>query len=432
MDYQQSLEFLFGLQQFGIKLGLDNVTKLLGRLGHPERALSIVHIAGTNGKGSTAVALAAMLGANGIRTGLYTSPHLQSFTERIQIDGTHISEQDVVDLTLELRALVADIPITFFEFTTVLALEYFYRNEVDWVVLETGLGGRLDATSAVTPKLCLVTPVSFDHQRYLGADLATIAGEKAGIFKPGVPVLTAPQLTEVQAVLEAKCQQLGISLATAGDDWQVVSEDSSRFSYSGFNWELQGLPQTLPGKHQLDNLGLALAAIETLSECGCCINVALLSEALGKVSWPGRLEWCSGASPVLLDGAHNPAGATALCEYLQGEGLTNLIWVAAFKEDKSWQAICDSLLPQVQHVYCAPLAGQVSANPADIVAYVKARGGQGSAFESIPDALAVACAVARSDQVILVAGSLFLVAEVRPLVLSCQAGSGSESVMNVG
>lgn len=432
MDYQQSLNYLFGLQQFGIKLGLENINQLLERLGHPQRALSIVHIAGTNGKGSTAAALASILSANGIRTGLYTSPHLQSFTERIQVDGHHISEQDVVELTLKLKVLAADIPATFFEFTTALALEYFRRREVEWVILETGLGGRLDATNAVTPALCLVTPISRDHEQYLGSDLASIAAEKAGIFKPGVPVLTAPQVPEVREVLIQTCRQLDIPLRIAGSDWQVNPSASSSFSYSGAEWALRDLPQSLPGRHQLDNLGLALAAAEALVACGCAIDVDRLPQALAQISWPGRLEWCAATPRVLLDGAHNPAGAETLSSYLQSSKLNKLLWVAAFKEDKSWEDICGPLLPQMQHVYAAPLAEQASVNPNKIAMYAQGHGVEADIFCSASEAVAAALAAARPDQVVLVAGSLFLIAEVRPLVLFCEENPKAESVMNVG
>ncbi|MEJ2200371.1 MAG: bifunctional folylpolyglutamate synthase/dihydrofolate synthase, partial [Desulfuromonadaceae bacterium] len=202
MDFAQSLDYLYGLQRFGIKLGLDNIRELLNRLGHPERGYGVIHVAGSNGKGSVCAGLASILLAAGYRVGLYTSPHLHSFTERIQVSGRFISEEQVVQYTEELRRLSADVPATFFEFTTAMALLHFDCEGVDFAILEVGLGGRLDATNAVTaPLLSVITPVCLDHTAHLGAELGLIAAEKGGIIKPGVPLVLGRQEPEALAVL---------------------------------------------------------------------------------------------------------------------------------------------------------------------------------------------------------------------------------------
>ena len=206
-SYQASLDYLYSLQLFGIKLGLENICQLLERLGNPQRKLRIIHIAGTNGKGSTAAALANIFHATGIRAGLYTSPHLHSFTERVRIDTRQIEEAEVVRLTDELRPHAKELRATFFEFTTALALLHFQRSGAKWAILETGLGGRLDATNAVDPELCLITPIDHDHNTYLGDSLAEVAAEKAGIFKPGVPVICSRQSPEAADVLQRRAAE---------------------------------------------------------------------------------------------------------------------------------------------------------------------------------------------------------------------------------
>lgn len=413
MDYRRSLDYLYGLQQFGIKLGLDNVQELLRRVGNPQHSLSIVHLAGTNGKGSTACALAALLGSSGLRVGLYTSPHLHSFTERIQIAGTPIPESEVAALTAELKSVAVGIPVTFFEFTTVLALLYFQRRRVDWVVLETGLGGRLDATNVVHPRLCLLTPIALDHQAWLGEGLTAIAMEKAGIMKPSVPVLSARQAPEAMRVVQQHAVRLAAPLRIAGVDWRVTSRSPRSIHFSGRNWRLTDVPQALPGAHQSDNLGLALAAAEQLTEIGCALDPDHFPAALKRLTWPGRIELWQGRGPVLLDGAHNPAGARSLADYLAAEGLDELVLVAAFKADKDCGEILSLLAPFCRSCCIAPLAGQPSVAPREVVDRLQASGLPADIFASVAEALRAALESPGSEKGVLVAGSLFLVAEAR-------------------
>jgi len=233
--YQESLDYLYSLQFFGIKLGLDNTRELLSRLGNPQSDLRIIHIAGTNGKGSTAAALAAIFHTAKIPAGLYTSPHLHSFTERVRVDTNPISEAEVVELIDEIRPHAEALRTTFFEFTTALALLCFQRHGLGWVILETGLGGRLDATNVVDPELCLITPISLDHTAYLGDGLAQIAAEKAGIFKSETPIISGYQDSEVENILVQQATLLNSPLSRFGKEYTCDS-GAGMFSISGENF----------------------------------------------------------------------------------------------------------------------------------------------------------------------------------------------------
>lgn len=409
MDYASSLAYLYSLQLFGVKLGLENTRQLLQRVGNPEQSLKIVHIAGTNGKGSTAAALEQLLRAHGLRTGLYTSPHLYQFNERIRIDNQPVSDEDIHRFVKVLRAVVGDIPVTFFELTTVLALLLFAEYQVDMVVLETGLGGRFDATNLVHPILSVITPVDMDHSAQLGTSLAQIAFEKGGIIKPSVPLLCALQPPEVQEVLTGICQSLQAPLWQAGVDfsWTLPPQ---KYSYRGFELQLNELETGLAGDFQRQNLSLATAAAEKILPRET-LDPQRVRRALAEVRWPGRLEWCG---DILFDGAHNPHGARALAEYLQSSALSDLLWVVAVKADKDVAAIMAPILPRVSRVLATSLPMEKSQDPAILVQLAQQANVAAEACVSPEVALPRALALAQPGQKILVAGSLFLVAALRP------------------
>lgn len=412
MDYPSSLDYLYGLQRFGIKLGLENIRELLTRLGSPERSLRIIHVAGSNGKGSVCATLAEVLHQGGYATGRYTSPHLHSFTERIQINGEPISEPQVAALTAEVRAVAAGIAITFFEFTTALALLYFARRRVDWVVLEVGMGGRLDATNAVTPQLCLITPICLDHAEHLGADLAAIAGEKAGILKPRIPAVIGRQPEAALQVLLARAAALQAPVWLLGRDLQASSQGAS-WSYHGQSWQLAGLVPGLLGAHQLDNMALAVAGLELLQRRGLRLAEAALRRGLAQVRWPGRLEWWQDRYEVLLDGAHNQGGAEVLAAYLRTLEVTGIHWVVGLKGDKRPGDLLGPLLPLVTALYCTTPPVDVAIDPGELVALGHAAGLPASPYPDTATALDAAVSCRKQGEIILVAGSLFLVAAAR-------------------
>jgi dihydrofolate synthase/folylpolyglutamate synthase len=418
VDYLQSLDYLYGLQRFGIKLGLENVRALLERLVHPEVGYSIVHVGGSNGKGSVSACLAEILRQGGHRVGLYTSPHLHSFTERIRINGLPISEPEIARLTGNLRARAEGIPATFFEFTTALALQYFSEQKVDFAVIEVGMGGRLDATNVVDPVLTVITPICLDHGEHLGPDLAAIAAEKGGIIKSGIPVVIGPQNSAVLNVLLRQARERRAPVLLYDRDYQVGSSPRG-FSFTAAGLQLKELVPGLQGAHQHRNLATALAAALELRRQGVFLDEAALRTGVRQVHWPGRLEWWQGegGGRVLLDGAHNGGGAQVLADYLDTLSAEGVRWVVGVKGDKRFEDILAPLLPRVTALYCTvpPVDGAVF--PDDLAACAAAAGLPASIFDNAESALAAALADCREDEIVLVAGSLFLVAAAREYLM---------------
>jgi len=414
-NYRKSLEYLYSLQFFGIKLGLENTRELLSRVGNPQDSLRIIHIAGTNGKGSTAAALANIFHAAGVPAGLYTSPHLHSFTERIRIDTQQIPESEVVELIDELRPHAEILQATFFEFTTAMALLSFQRRGVHWAILETGLGGRLDATNVVTPELCLMTPIALDHTPYLGADLTEIATEKAGIFKSGVAAISGYQREEVNSILHQRAIQLQVPLLQFGEDYHWRNDGDS-FTVSGNKFSLNKIKTALAGVHQQQNLALAAAAVDYLSQKnGLKISPAATREGLGNVRWPGRLEWLP--EQILLDGAHNPAGAKKLAAYLREQNLENLHLVVGCKADKEADELLSELLPFASNVYVTQPPVDRAVSMEKLVQQAHESGILACGYADPVVAIQAALEKRSPGETILVAGSLFLVAAVREFLL---------------
>ncbi len=414
-SYQESLDYLYSLQFFGIKLGLDNIRTLLDRVGQPQRQLRIIHVAGTNGKGSTSAALAGMLHAAGIRTGLYTSPHLHNFTERIRVAGHQIGEAEAVSLVDELRPHAEELKATFFEVTTAMALLSFARHKVAWAVLETGMGGRLDATNVVSPELCVVTPIAMDHAGYLGKSLAAIAAEKAGIFKPGVPVVCARQPEEVTGVLARKGTELGCPLYFLGREYQVEAGEDQCFSVTTDGASLGPFTVSLAGRHQLQNLALAVAGIAVLNRQGLSVSPASMAAGLRRLRWPGRLEWLP--ERILLDGAHNRAGVDALCEYLDLQHLAGVHLVFGCKADKQAADMLSRLLPFTARAYLTSPPDVDAVNPEELAQVAGENGTAATVYRDPSAALAAARQERHEGEVILIAGSLFLVAALRALLV---------------
>ncbi len=412
--YAESLRYLYGLQRFGIKLGLENISQLLERLGRPQLAFPVVHVAGTNGKGSVCATLAALLQASNLRTGLYTSPHLQHFGERIRVSGEMISESQMVALTEELRGCCDQIPATFFEFTTAMALEHFRQQRVDLSILETGMGGRLDATNVVSPVLTIITPLSLDHGAHLGTTLTQIAAEKGGIIKPGVPLILAHQEPEALAVLLDIAQERKAPVLLEGRDFQMQTR-GDLMDFHGASLHLSGLRLALEGQHQRHNAALALAAWECLRAQGTALYEQTIPSGLSAVHWPGRLQWCGPDSRVLLDGAHNAAGARALATYLDGLGDRSIHWVAGFKADKEVRDMLELMLPRIERLSLVPPPVEDSYPVEQALAQVGGRCPV-SIYGSLEEALTPALARSSAGDVLLIAGSLFLVAEALNLL----------------
>jgi len=414
VDFRGSLEYLYGLQRFGIKLGLENIREILRRLGYPDRRFPLIHVAGTNGKGSVCAALSEILTEAGFRAGLYTSPHLHSFNERIRVNGAPIAEKDVARLTEKIRLLSEGIPATFFEFTTAMALKYFEEERVDCAVLEVGMGGRLDATNAVLPVVCAISPICFDHTAHLGSDIASIAEEKSGIIKEKVPVVVGPQEPKALEVIEAAARRCDAPLYLFGRDYEVESA-GERFTFRFPSQEVlfEGLQPGLLGLHQHANLATALAVAVVFGNRGFTLPDGALRCGVEKVRWPGRLEWWGGGRDILLDGAHNAGGAAVLADYLSTLTVKGVRWVAGMKGDKNAADILFPILPFVSALYCTTPPVEESVSADDLARTARGAGVAAEVFVTPDEALEAAMQDRREGEIVLVAGSLFLVAAAR-------------------
>lgn len=355
MDYDEFTEWMFGLERFGIKLGLDNIREFLGEIGNPERDLRSIHVTGTNGKGSVCAMAAEMLRAHGLKVGLYTSPHLVDFRERISVNNRRISERDVVRLGLELKevmeAMASDSrekQLTFFEFTTGLAFKYFQEKKVDILVAEVGMGGRLDATNVLAPEVSVITRIGLEHTNYLGSTIQEIAREKAGIVKEGVGVITCERKPEALAVLESTCAKKRSSLKRVGKDFDVSSVSQTphgtEFDYDGVR-TIRGLRTKLLGGYQAENAATAIAAMEELESRGIVVEGEEIRKGIALVRWPGRLDVISRRPLVILDGSHNPEGVATTVSVLESLDLRPLTFVVGCMDDKDARGIVKALAP---------------------------------------------------------------------------------------
>ncbi len=405
------LTALRGGEHAGMRPGLERIEALLGALGHPERRYRLVQVGGTNGKGSVAAMLAAILKSAGHRVGLYTSPHLVSFRERIRVSGAAIAEDSVVDGVEALGTLVARLDATVFEATTALALDHFAREAVDVAVLEVGLGGRLDATSVGTPAVTVIARVDLDHQAYLGATLAEIAAEKAAIIRSGVAIAAA-QAPDVTEVLLRRAAEVGVPLRLAGRELSVTVErrglDGQVIACAGPGWVLPGLRLGLLGSFQPANALLAVAGARELAA-----PEAAIRDGLEGARWPGRFQVVRRPGGwLVLDGAHNPGAARALATSLRDFfGEVPVTLVLGISRDKDAGAILQVLAPVARRLILTRASSARAAEPEALGALVAAGGPEVLIARSAEEALAMGSAPPGTP-ILCVAGSLFLVGDV--------------------
>ncbi|MBU1318021.1 MAG: bifunctional folylpolyglutamate synthase/dihydrofolate synthase [candidate division Zixibacteria bacterium] len=320
MKYSEAIGFLLNLELFGIKLGLTNITKFLDRLGNPQESYQTVHVAGTNGKGSTVAMIEAMLVENGYKVGKYTSPHLVEYRERFRINKQKLSEEYVAGFVADHKEFIRSERITFFETATALALQSFKDEQVDFGVVEVGLGGRLDATNVLMPAVSAITQIALDHLHVLGNTLEKIAAEKAGIIKEGIPVVTSATDETALAVLSRTAAERGsLMMRLIPDDHYRVIETAighTRFSYSSNGDKPIEYTTNMPGRHMAENASLALLALDTLHKSGAVDRVSANSQGLRNVQWPGRFHMIEGRRKQIFDVAHNPHGMKALADTL--------------------------------------------------------------------------------------------------------------------
>lgn len=460
MNYLEALAYLNQLTKFGINLGLSRMERLLAIWGNPHQQLACVHVGGTNGKGSVCAMVSSILQAAGFKVGMFTSPHLESYTERFQINGEAIPEAEVAQLITELRPHLEQMVAegfehpTEFEVNTALAFQYFHRAGVDLAVIEVGMGGDLDSTNLITPSVSIITNVSLEHEQVLGHSLRDIARTKAGIIKPKVPLVTATE-GEAWSVLRRVASQLAAPVIRIlpgppaqnefAPSYRTVWLNSNQsrisrlpqpaavqvmkgqtLSVRGLEREYRGLWIPLLGEHQKINATVAIAAIEVLREQGLRISDADIYQGLQKTIWPGRLELVSQNPLIILDGAHNPAGARCLASFV-GESFPDhrLILVIGVLEDKNRDLIVQAIAPLANEIIVTEPPGPRSGNWTEVARLAERYTDRVIIQDRLPDALASGVELVQKYQhngqaaLLCVTGSLYLIAEARR-ILKCQ------------
>ncbi len=420
--YEAVRKRLYRLQRFGIHLGLDTISSLLSEIGNPQRRFPVLHVAGTNGKGSVAAITASVLQAAGIRVGLYTSPHLLDFCERIQVQGRCIPERRVVELFDGIRALPAFATSpTFFEVATAMAFQYFAEERVDIAVLEVGLGGRCDATNVCRSIGTVITNISFDHEEHLGSSLEAIAFEKAGILKRNVPLVMGPVAQSVDGVLQEQARHKHVRTFKFGSEFLSVSHPSGTFDFVGMHRNYANLRCALEGEHQTVNAACALAVLEASVMPDTRISEQAIRQGLEQVSWPGRLEQLQRRPLTLCDGAHNPAAAECLKSFLQRtlseHPARRLILVVGMMKNKNIPVFLHTLVPLADAVI---LTRVNSPRAATVGALKEALPGIDRPLyecDSPGPAMDLATGLASENDLICITGSLFLVGHVKSLMM---------------
>jgi len=427
--YQQALDYIYSFIDYEreprprdpIHYDLRRIEELLARLGNPHLKSRTVHIAGSKGKGSVAAMIASVLTASGYTTGLYTSPHLHTFNERIRVDDKLISNEELVALVQRLKPEVEAVnekatygQLTTFELITALGFAYFERKGVDIQVIEVGLGGRLDATNVVRPEVCIITSISLEHTEVLGNTLTEIATEKVGIIKPDSIVVTSPQVDEVDSIIGEACLGCEVELIRVGSDvtWQNRGFDSSRQSLR-VKGRLGSYQLTIPllGEHQLQNAATAVASLEILAERGFHISADNIVNGLAQVNWPGRLQVLSRHPLIVVDGAHNPDSAQKLKQSLkQYFDFERAILIIGASADKDIPGIVSELAPLFDKVIATHSIHPRAMPTASVITELSRLGIEAQATEDISTALPLALTLAGEKDLICVTGSLFVVA----------------------
>jgi len=451
--YQEALDFLYSFIDYSLKrnfrnaaekFNLDRMRQFMRHLGDPQEDYAIIHVAGTKGKGSVSSMCASVMSAQGYSTGLYTSPHMVNFTERIQIDGGEIAKDDLVDIVKMLKPVTEKVPeITTFELTTALALVYFSQKNVDYAILEVGLGGRLDATNIVDPLVAVITSISYDHVKILGDTLSEIAGEKGGIIKQNTPVIIAPQKEEARIKLEQIANEQNAPLIQVGRDYLYAADSHSlegqtflvwtpdeqpmvdEFIESGGRdiWSPVRLRIPLLGFHQVENAATAYAVMKTVEKLGIELTPEAYRIGFAQVDWPGRMEILRRHPPVVIDSAHNRYSAMrlrqAMDDYFPG---FPIIMVFGASEDKDIEGMYQELLPRVRRVITTQSIHPRAIDAEELVDLAHRSGRSAEAVTPIEEALKKAIDEAGGDSVILITGSVFVAAAARELFPRIKAG----------
>lgn len=423
--YKEAIDYLYGLQYRGIKLGMENTRNLLELLGNPHGSFRSIHVAGTNGKGSTSALIASVLQQAGFRVGLFTSPHLVSFTERIQIDGEKISEGKVVELTDHIRSLYAEaddavsgFSPTFFEFVTVLAFSYFRERGVEWAVVETGMGGRLDSTNILLPDVTVITRIGVDHKEFLGSTLTEIAREKAGIIKNGIPLVTVPQHHEAERIIYSASKEKNAPVFRFGTDFTArIAEEGmtgSTFDYVSKLGVKKGLSVPLPGRFQVENSSVAIKAVELLNDKKIIVDV--MAKGLAAVKLEGRCELVRRDMAILFDGAHNPDAALSLAKAIKelfAKKFRNFIFIIGMMGDKDTGEFISRLAPLAKKLVFTTLSFERAAKAERLGETARDMGYESITVGDMKSAFASAKDIYTEGDLVVVTGSFYAVGEAK-------------------
>ncbi len=412
--FNETVEFLYSLEKFGILLGLENITSLLQQLGNPQNKFATIHVAGSNGKGSTSAYIYGMLRSAGYKAALYTSPHLNDFRERIMLNGSMISKEDIIETTEKIRRICNPERTTFFEFTTAIAFDAIARSKPDIAVIEVGLGGRLDATNTIQPLVTVITDISREHEDYLGKGIASIATQKAGIIKPGVPLVTAAGRSEARRVILEIAQNKSAPVKEFGRDFRARKAAIGVFDYWSDNLSLENVSFSMPGSHQMKNSALAIAVIEELRDQGYKISEAAIRDGIKKTVFPGRFEILQRRPVVIIDGAHTPEGMRLLKSTFRRRypGIKPLLLLGIL-QDKDREALLNIIAPIAREVVCVPPESERAIDPEELAAMVRKRGVPANSASDITEGFKMLMKRATEDDVILTTGSLYVIGPVR-------------------
>jgi dihydrofolate synthase/folylpolyglutamate synthase len=413
-EYGEILTFLYGLERFGILLGLENITELLERIGNPQWSVPVVHVTGSNGKGSTSSFVNEILREAGFKTALYTSPHLNDFRERIRVNGSMVSKEAIVASTRKVQEVYNPDRTTFFEFTTAVAFDCFAQARPDLAIVEVGLGGRLDATNTTSPIVTVITDVSREHEDYLGVGITSIAREKAGIIKRGVPVVSGATRREARAVIRDVAAKAAAPLKEFGSHFWCVRTGSDRFTYRSHTTTIEGVCPPLPGSYQIKNACIAIAVVEELIARGCHIPKEAISSGIEKTRFPGRFEIVRRKPDVIIDGAHTPEGLRLVkSAFRRLYPDVRPLLLLGILADKNYELLARIIAPLAKEVVCVPPQGNRALEPQVLARLIQNMGVPARSAPTINQGFDLLLQEASEQDVVLAAGSLYMIGPVR-------------------
>lgn len=413
-QYEDTIRFLYGLERFGILLGLENISDLLERMGNPQLSFPVVHVAGSNGKGSTSAFIYGILRSAGLKTALYTSPHLNDFRERIRINGSLVSREAVIGSADKVRGLYDPDRTTFFEYTTAMAFECIARERPDVAVIEVGLGGRLDATNTTHPRVTVITDISREHEDYLGVGIASVAREKAGIIKNGIPLVTGASRRDAREVILDAALRAGAPVREFGCHFKGVRTGRDTYTYFSEHFRIEHLRPPMPCSYQMKNSSLAIAAVEELTAADFPVDEQAVRSGIQGTRFPGRFEILRREPDVIIDGAHTPEGMRLLKSAFHSHyPRARPLLLLGVLGDKSYETLVGIVAPIAREVVCVSPQGNRALDPAVLASLVSGLGIPARAAPSITEGFRILLDKAMRDDVILAAGSLYMIGPVR-------------------